>query len=112
MLSGREVSSRARALTRVKDGLLVASLATGIGSNFIGRWLGRRARAGIGPQQVKTLGEDATDKAKRTRAIHHVVGGLGILNLIANVGIMAVTSMLSMEAAESVRFSARSRCLP
>jgi hypothetical protein len=111
MLSGREVSSSARTLTRVKDGLMVASLVTGIGSIVLGRLLGKRARRGDGPSQVRESAGTVTD-SESTMALHRTVGGLGIANLIANVAILGITTVLAMEGSRSTRFSARSRFLP
>jgi hypothetical protein len=110
MLSGREVSGTARTLTKVKDGLVVASLLTGVTSIFLGRRLALRSRRGIGPAHARESNGDR--EARRTRAIERAVGGLGIANLITNVGIAAITAILGMEANKSVRFAPRSRWLP
>jgi len=113
MLSGREVSARARSLTKVKDGLMIASLISGVGSVVFGRWLGARGERGLGPQQVRdNEGQQVRRDARRTYAIERIVGLLGMLNLAANVAIMGVTSMLGAEANKSLRFATRSRFLP
>jgi hypothetical protein len=114
MLSGREVSRRARRLTRAKDALVAASLATGVTSILLGRVLARRGIHGRGAQAVTegprfALGEH---EVKRTRRIRRTVGLLGLLNLAATMGIGALTSLLAMEGSKSTRFAARSRCLP
>jgi hypothetical protein len=111
MLSGREVSGPARDMTRLKDGLVVASLVTGIGSAVLGRMLGRCARRGEGPAQVREAGGTARG-SERTVALQRAVGGLGIANLIANIGIVGLTAALAMEGNRSPRFAARSRFLP
>ena len=112
MLSGREVSSTARLLTRVKDGLVMASLISGIASVVLGRVLGRRARRGDGAQKVRELAAPPTKRGRRTVALQRTVGGLGIVNLCSNVGIAGVTAVLAMEGSESLRFVPRSRRLP
>lgn len=120
MLSGREVSGSARTLVRLKDGLVIASLITGIGSTILGRILGRRARGGDGPAQARqgrtsgSSGEAGStmSNGQSTLAIRRVVGGLGIANLLANIAAMSVTTLLAMEGNRSARFSARSRFLP
>ena len=79
MLSGAEVNGRARALVRVKDELVGASVVTGIATISVGRILGRRLRDG----------ENATEGYKR---LEQVTAVLGQLNLLATTGIAAVTS--------------------
>ena len=120
MLSGREVSGSARTLVRIKDGLVIASLVTGIGSTILGRILGKRISRGDGPAQVRqgrtsgSSGEvgSATSNGQSTLAIRRAVGGLGIANLLANIAAMSVTTLLAMEGNRSARFSARSWFLP
>ncbi|HEU0030733.1 MAG TPA: hypothetical protein VFQ53_08870 [Kofleriaceae bacterium] len=104
MLSGREVSGTARTLTRVKDALVIASLATGITSVIAGRILGKRTTE-QGARATKAERENA-DRLRR------VVGTLGLANLASNIGIGAVTAVLAMEGNKSGRFSVRSRWLP
>jgi hypothetical protein len=111
MLSGREVSGPARTMTRIKDGLVVASLVTGIGTAVLGRMLGKCAQRGEGPAQVREVGGTARG-GERTVALQRAVGGLGIANLIANIGTLGITAALAMEGSRSPRFAARSRFLP
>jgi hypothetical protein len=111
MLSGREVSGTARSLTRVKDGLVVASLVTGIGTVVLGRMLGQCARRGEGPAQVREAGGTARG-SERTVALQRAVGGLGLANLVANIATLGITAALAMEGSRSPRFAARSRFLP
>jgi hypothetical protein len=111
MLSGREVSSTARSLTRYKDGLVVAGLVTGIGAAVLGRMLGKCTERGEGPARVREVGGDAR-ASERTVALQRAVGGLGIANLIANIATLGITAALAMEGSRSPRFTARSRYLP
>lgn len=115
MLSGREVSPTARSLTRTKDALVAASVATGVTSAVLGRALGKRVAQRRGPAQVSETGpgpEVGSEARTRTQALERAVDTVGTLNLIANVGTAAATSALAMEAAESLRFSRVSRQLP
>jgi hypothetical protein len=118
MLSGREVSSTARGLTRFKDGLVIAGLVTGIGTAVLGRMLGKCEQRGEGPAQAREVGGAArtvaggTAQAERTVALQRAVGGLGIANLIANIATLGITAALAMEGSRSPRFAARSRYLP
>jgi hypothetical protein len=111
MLSGREVTGTARTLTRLKDGLVIASLATGIACNVFGRLLGRKSDDAMGPEAMKdrTGGEQA---GKSTVALERVVSALGTANLVSNVAVLGVTSALAMEASKSARFPLWSKRLP
>jgi hypothetical protein len=108
MLSGREVSESARALTRIKDGLVVASLATGIGSVVLGRKLGAQVRETSGESVIS----NGTRASRKNGSLGRTVSTLGIANLLANIAILGITTVLAMEGNRSARFSARSRFLP
>jgi uncharacterized membrane protein len=103
MLSGREVSKTGRTLTRVKDGLVIASLITGISSIVLGRVLGKKMR-----ERERGNADQDSEIARLRKA----VSKLGKLNLLATAGIGAVTTGLSMEASKSLPFSYVSRRLP
>ncbi len=101
MRSGYEVSARAGALTRAKDIMMGVSLVTGIASHFLGLKLGKRSDRGEGPEQNK-----------QSRTLERIVGTLGSINTLVNVGIVGTTAVLSMEGSKSVKFAASSRKLP
>ncbi len=109
VLSGREVSGTARTLTLVKDGLVITSVLTGVGSNVVGFMLGKQIAKNRGPAQVNagTVPED-----KKTLALSKATGILGTANLITNIAIVGITSVLAMEGNKSTRFSFLSRFLP
>jgi uncharacterized membrane protein len=109
MLSGRSVSNTGRGLTVAKDALIVASLATGLASTILGRILGARTANHSG--LIKTNGETDASGSDNER-LRRAVGALGVANMVANIGIVGVTTALSMEASESLPFSAVSRRLP
>ena len=102
-LSGREVSSKARSLTRVKDVLIVASLVTGVSSVIIGKILGANAKR----QRDEGRDSDATVEGLRT-----AVKAVGAANIATNAMIGAVTTSLAMEGAKSPMFAAVARFLP
>jgi hypothetical protein len=111
LLSGHSVSPAGRRLTVAKDVLVIASLATGITSTILGRMLGERvgangARAGAPASRASRTDEQGTQRLRTA------VGILGMANLAANVGIVGVTTALSMEASKSLPFSLTSRRLP
>ena len=99
MLSGREVSRKARGIVRAKDAFVVASLVTGIASIVLGRTLGKRAT-----EAPRERGDH--DRLRKT------VGALGIANLASNVGVAALTTELAMEGNKSGKFGFVSRLLP
>ena len=101
LLGRREVDRVSRSLTLAKDALIVASLATGIASVVLGRALGRRVR------REATLAD-----RERTETLRRAVGGTGLANLAANLGIVGVTAALAMQGAKSPSFSLVSRLLP
>jgi len=110
MLSGRSVSSTARRLTVAKDVLVIASLATGIGSIILGRVLGARVCGDRGGEQATSGGSREGEQG--TQKLRTAVNALGMANLVANLGIAGVTTALSMEASKSLPFSLTSRRLP
>jgi hypothetical protein len=111
MLSGREVTGTARTLTRVKDGLVIASLATGIACNALGRMLGKKTDEGMGPNELADRA-GAEGAFKKVNKLQKTTGMLGTANLFTNIGILAVTSLLAMEASKSGRFPLWSKRLP
>jgi hypothetical protein len=111
LLNGREVSADARALTRVKDGLIIGSLITGVASNLFGRMLAKQIDAGFGPEESKDR-TGAQQEVKKSRMLQRFSSGFGMLNLAANISILAVTTMLAMKASKSAKFPLWSRRLP
>jgi uncharacterized membrane protein len=108
-LSGREVDSRARALVLAKDILVGASLATAIGAAVSGRSVSARVRDGAVP--MNSDGEVADDAPARVRRLGRLTDGLGLANLIAGAGIIAVTAVLAASAGRSARWGVVSRFL-
>ena len=111
MLSGREVTRTARKLTRVKDVLIGASLITGVSSVLLGRRLGSRAEMGMGPEEMRDR-PSTTPEGKKSLALEKTVGALGNMNLLINIGILGVTTILAMQAGKSARFAPLTRWLP
>jgi hypothetical protein len=101
LLTGREVNRVSRPLTVAKDALITASLATGIASVVLGRILGKRVR------MQRTL-----EEREKVETLRRAVGATGLVNLAANIGIMGITTALSMQAAKSQKFGLVSRLLP
>lgn len=103
LLSGREVSSKSRTLTVVKDALVVASLATGIASVVIGKTLG---------EKVKNRREDGSGTDEEVDRLRKAVRTVGAVNIATNAAMGAVTTTLAMESGRSLPFAAVARLLP
>jgi uncharacterized membrane protein len=113
LLSGEEVSEQGRALTRTKHALVAASVTTGVASAVLGRSLGRRIDSRRGPHNAReTNGRLGAREAARARRLDRAVSIAGLLNLVANAGIAAVTTILAMQSGRSMRLAAASRELP
>lgn len=104
MLTGREVDQMSRPLTLAKDALIIASLTTGAASVALGRILGAKVREEPQPATMQ--------KRQEIETLRRAVGTVGLVNLAANIGVLAVTAVLAMEAAKSPKFSFWSRLLP
>lgn len=99
MLTGREVDRTTRNLVRVKDGLIVASLVSGLTSMIAGE-----------------RGSDSQDAvpsvATGSKPAREVSSVAGTVNLILIGGILGVTAILAMKAGTSSKWSFLSRLIP
>lgn len=94
MLSRRAPSGSARTLTRIKDGLVVASIATGVASHLVGGKVGDRIRD-------ESKGEGVISEANRAwrkdGVERRAVRTLGIANMLTNIALLGITAMLAIE---------------
>ncbi len=111
MLTGNEVSKDARTLTMVKDGLVIGSLVSGLACNLFGHLLGKRTDEGLGPNELADRA-GAEAEAEKTHKLQKFVSTTGTINLLANIAVLGVTTMLAMQGNKSARFPLRSRKLP
>jgi hypothetical protein len=102
MLTGKEVTARARQLTLAKDLLVGASLVTGVASFVIGRMLSKKVKQGQGPEQ----------EVPESRGLERAVSIVGAINTLATAGVLGVTAALAMEGSKSPQFAVKSRRLP
>jgi uncharacterized membrane protein len=109
-LSGQEIDSQTRRLVLAKDGLFAVGAVTGIASIVQGLALARQAPQGAVPIETGTT--PAAETPERASALLRSVNLLGNVNIGVTGGILAVTTILSMKASESTRFSGLSRFLP
>jgi hypothetical protein len=110
MLSGKEVSSNARQLTKLKDVLIGVSVVSVVASAILGRIMNKRKVSAKGPEQART--DDASGDDRKQVTIDYTLDAVSMLNLAANVGVMGVTALLAMEGAESKKFEDDARDLP
>lgn len=103
LLGGRHVSGTARTLIRVKDGLVIASLATGICRAVLGRVLAEEIQQEDKGDHGENVIASANRVWRRRGAARRAVGTVGILNLLANVAILGIDTVLAMEGRRSVR---------
>jgi hypothetical protein len=109
-LSGGEIDDQTRKLVLAKDLLFAAGTLGGIASVAQGRALTGQAPGGAVPIASGTTPSSNTpDEAAR---LLRSVNQLGNANLAITGAILAVTTILSMKATESSKFSAISRLLP
>jgi hypothetical protein len=109
-LSGKEIDEQTRNLVLTKDILFAAGTLSGIASVLQGLALTREAPEGAVPIASGTT--PASDTPEKAATLLRGVNQLGNANLAITGAILAVTTILSMKATESTKFSAVSRLLP
>ena len=110
-ISGRyALSEETNNMVRAKDALLATSAVTGLASMLSGLSLTRQAPDGAVPLDsgVSPAPEMSDEAANLLRRVN-VLGNVNIAVLGATI---AVSTILSMRATESLRFSIASRLLP
>jgi len=100
----------ASGLVLAKDVLVGTCLATAVGSAITGNLMAAQRRKGAVPMNGD--GEVADDAPAPARALGRVTDALGLLNLCAGIGVVAVTAALAMESGKSKTWTAVSRWLP
>jgi hypothetical protein len=109
-LSGKEIDDQTRNLVLAKDLLFAAGSLSGIASVLQGRALTGQAPGGAVPIASGTT--PAGDTPEKAASLLRSVNQLGNANLAITGAILGITTILSMKATESARFSAVSRLLP
>ena len=109
-ISGRSIDEEARGFVLAKDVLFILSALTGLASILQGLSLTRQAPDGAVPIETGTTPSSETpDEAARLLRSVNVLGNVN-LALIGAIG--AITTIRSMKAGKSTRWSAVSRFLP
>lgn len=109
-LTGYEVSAASRGLVLSKDILVVTTLASAIGAAVAGNKMASQRADGDVP--MNSQGKVSSRASGQEQALGRLTDGLGWFNLAAGIGAIAVTTILSMSAGKSARWSAVSRFLP
>jgi len=99
LLGTGKMSASARSLTRIKDGLVIASVATGIGGVVLGRALAKIDRE-VDNDNVNVISE-ANQFWRKRNAVRRAGRAVGLANLLANVAILGITSMLAVQSSRS-----------
>ena len=109
-LSGGEIDQETRNLVLAKDILFGVGALTGLASVVQGRSLTGQAPDGAVPIASGTTPSASTPE--KAASLLRSVNQLGNLNIGVVGAILGITTILSMKATESARFSAVSRFLP
>jgi hypothetical protein len=109
-LSGREIDQQTRNLVLAKDVLFAVGALTGLASVIQGRVLTRQVPDGAVPIESGTT--PAATTPEKAASLLRSVNQLGNLNILVTGALLRITTVLSMKATESARFSVLSRLLP
>nr|MDQ3589965.1 hypothetical protein [Actinomycetota bacterium] len=109
-LSGKEIDSQTRNLVLAKDVLFLVGALTGLASVIQGRALSGQAPEGAVPIESGTTPSATTPE--KAAGLLRSVNQLGNVNIAVTGAILGITTILSMQATKSARFSAVSRFLP
>ena len=104
------LGEEANNLVRTKDALLATAAATGLISMISGLQLTRQAPDGATP--IDSGVSPAPEMSEEAARLLRRVNVLGNVNIAILGGVIAVSTILSMKANESVRWSLVSRLLP
>lgn len=110
-LSGAAVGGTGvHGLVVAKDILIGTTVATALGSAVTGNLMAKQRDRKQVP--VNDNGEIADDAPPAARRLGRITDGFGLLNLLAGMGVVAVTAVLAAKAGKSGRWSVISRLLP
>jgi hypothetical protein len=109
-LSGKEIDQQTRNLVLAKDILFGVGALSGLASVIQGRALTDQAPYGAVPIESGTT--PASETPEKAASLLRSVNQLGNLNILVSGAILGITTVLSMKATKSARFSAVSRLFP
>ena len=88
-----ELTGTERTLSRVKDGLMVTAVITGIASGTLGARLARQTPDGAVPVESGT--QPAAETPPETAALQRGLGALGTVNIVTGVALVATNAVLA-----------------
>jgi uncharacterized membrane protein len=109
-LGGRAVNAASGPLVVAKDVLVGATLASAVGAAVAGRKMSQQRMEGAVPMNGQ--GDPASDAPPAARRLKGITDAFGLVSLVAGLGVVAVTTVLAMQAGKSGRWKAVSRLLP
>jgi hypothetical protein len=109
-LGGGVVSETARPLVIAKDVLVGTTLVSAIGAAIAGSRMAAQREEGAVP--MNSQGEPAGEAPATAKRLGRLTDTFGLVNLVAGMGVVAVTTVLAMQAGKSSRWKAVSRFLP
>jgi hypothetical protein len=109
-LSGKEIDQQTRNLVLAKDILFGVGALSGLAGVIQGRALTDQAPYGAVPIESGTT--PASETPEKAASLLRSVNLLGNLNILVSGAILGITTVLSMKATKSARFSAVSRLFP
>ena len=109
-LGGGAVSEAARPLVIAKDVLVGTTLVSAIGAAIAGSKMAAQREEGAVP--MNSQGEAAGEAPPAAKRLGRLTDTFGLVNLVAGMGVVAVTTVLAMQAGKSSRWKAVSRYLP
>jgi hypothetical protein len=109
-LSGKEIDQQTRNLVLAKDILFGVGALSGLASVIQGKALTDQAPYGAVPIESGTT--PASETPEKAASLLRSVNQLGNLNILVTGAILGITTVLSMKATASTRFSVVSRLFP
>ena len=109
-IRGRVIDEEARGLVVAKDALLATTVITGLASIVSGRRLTSQAPEGATP--IDSGVSPAPEMSEEAARLLRTVNVLGDVNIALLGSVIVVSTLLSMRAGQSVRWSIASRLLP
>jgi len=109
-LSGREVGKTSRVLTIAKDVLVGGAVVGGVAAMIFGRMLDKERLIANEPLTVNS--RPSAETRQRVQELERITKGFGLVNIVMNAAVLATTTVLSMKAGKSTKWSFVSQLLP
>lgn len=110
MISGRSIDEETRNLVRLKDGLLAATVVTGVANMLAGEEMRGQAPGGAVP--VREGNVPSMHTPRKAAGLQRLLRTVGPLNIALTASVIGVTTILAMKSGHSTKWSFVSRLLP